>query len=384
MHVTARTFSQPTRANAPQPTAPTAPEPEYGADIPNYTGPRDGRSHPKYGPILRPIVKALASGRYRVQIENKENLPGKFDGPYVYSPTHPSAFDPIVFCAAMDRPLRLMGNQYLFQGPVGPVLTWMGLFPVDREGANPVTLKHCNEVLTEGNNLVIFPEGGLVGEAERDTVAPIKKGAAAAAIHGGAKAIIPIAIHYQEDNQKRPGEAFLGALSAAGVTTAGLLSTQAGGFLAGAGSFLVGGATGAYIGGKIAERFAPDSPETHQGPKYLASIAGGAVGLLAGGVVSVFFPQATAVLSVTGGLATLAAATALRHRPLARIAIQPNLDAAPYQAREDRKQAIVDLTVELHRSLGKGKEALTGHPYDDNAPKFKPKIVETYKGGTTW
>lgn len=384
MQVTSRVHDRfPTRAQSAQ-SAPPAPEPEYGADVPGYTGPKDGRSHPKYGPIVRPLVKLLAAGQYRVQIDNPENLPGKFEGPYVYAPTHPSAFDPIVFCAAMDRPLRLMGNQYLFRGPAGPLLTWMGLFPVDREGANPVTLKHCNEVLTQGHNLVIFPEGGLVGEAERDTVAPIKKGAAAASLYGGARAILPIAIHYQPDTQKRPGEAFVGALAAAGVTTAGLLSQQAGGFLGGAGSFLVGGATGAYLGGKIAERFAPDSPETHQGPKYLAKIAGGAVGLFVGGVASTVFPQATGLLSVTGGLATLAAAHGLRHRQLARIAVQTPIDTAPYAARADRKQAIVDMTVELHRSLGKGKEALTGHVYDDNAPKFKPKIVETYKGGLSW
>lgn len=381
MQVALTPFTRPVRATAsPQPAV----EPEYGADIPGYTGPTDGRSHPKYGPVLRPLVKLLASGQYRLQIQNPENLPGKFDGPYVYSPTHPSAFDPIVFCAAMDRPLRLMGNQYLFQGPVGPVLTWMGLFPVDREGANPVTLKHCNEVLTQGHNLVIFPEGGLVGEAERDTVAPIKKGAAASALYGGAKAIIPFAIHYQQDTTSRPGEAALGALTSAGVTAAGLLSTQAGPVLHGLGSFLVGGATGAYLFGKLAERLAPDSPETHQGPRYLAKVAGGAVGLLAGGAASLFFPQATAVLSITGGLATLAAAHGLRHRPLAIIAAQKPLETAPYLAMADRKQAIVDLTVELHRSLGKGKEALTGHPYDDTAPKFKPKIVETYKGGISW
>ncbi|GMU51493.1 MAG: hypothetical protein AMXMBFR33_06390 [Candidatus Xenobia bacterium] len=383
MHLTALTPSYPTRASAPVAPPPAA-EPEYGSDIPGYTGPKDGRSHPKYGTVLRPIVKALASGRYRVQIEGKENLPGKFEGPYVYSPTHPSAFDPIVFCAAMDRPLRLMGNQYLFRGPAGPLLTWMGLFPVDREGANPVTLKHCNEVLKEGHNLVIFPEGGLVGAEHRDTVAPIKKGAAASAIVGGAKAIIPIAIHYEEDRQKRPGEAILGALTAAGVTTAGLLSSQAGPLLQGLGGVLVGGATGAYLLGKVAERLAPDSPETHQGPRYLASIAGGAVGLLVGGVAGFLFPQANAVLSVTAGLATLMAANALRRRPLARIAVQPQLDANPYRARSDQKQAIVDLTVELHRSLGKGKQALTGHVYDDSAPKFKPKIVETYKGGISW
>jgi hypothetical protein len=110
---------------------------------------------------------------------------------------------------------------------------------------------------------------------------------------------------------------------------------------------------------------------------------GGLAGGLAGGAATWLVPGADYALAAAGGLSTLAVARAWRDREVAHVIIGTPLKTQDFvdRAGGDNKKAVHDLTVELHRSLGRAKEKLTGTPYDDNAPKFRGKIEETVGEG---
>lgn len=352
-----------------------------GASIPGYTGPADGRSHPRFGAILRPLTKALAAGRYRIEVEGSENLPE--GGAHVYAPTHPSIFDPPVVAAVLDRDVRSMSNIRTMKGINGKLMMWSGAFPVDREHAAGVTIKHCNEVLQSGVGLCIYPEGGIADEEAKGQVGPLKKGVAASAVNGGAESIVPIAIHYRPDDQKRPGETVLGLLAAAAVTAGTALAASGGPVTRIVAGAVTGAVTGGYLYGKREWDQNPVTKAYNQAPQYMAMLKGAALGGLAGGLlggtVAGLIPGADYLLAGAGGFSTLQVARAWRDREVAHVVIcSPlNVASAVQAAGGDKKQATHDLTVELHRSLGRAKAKLTGTPYDDQAPKFRGKIVET-------
>lgn len=352
-----------------------------GSNIKGYSGPPDGRSHPRFGSILRPLTRALAAGRYRIEVEGKENLPES--GAHVFTPTHPSIFDPPVVTAVLNRDVRYMSNIRTMTGVNGKLMMWSGAFPVDREHASAVTIKHCNEVLQSGVPLCIYPEGGIAEEEAQGRVGPLKKGAAASAVAGGAESIVPIALHYAPDTEARPVETAVGILAAAGVTLGTALAATGGPvtrILAGA---FTGAVTGGYLYGKRLWDQNPPTKAYNQAPQYMAMLKGAAIGGLAGGLfggtLAAVAPGAEYLLAGAGGVSTLQVARAWRDREVAHVLVAEPLKVKDYvdRAGGDEKQAVHDLTVDLHRSLGRAKEKLTGVPYDDAAPKFRGKIIET-------
>lgn len=358
---------------------------DFGKEIPNYTGPKDGRSAPRHRAFVNGATRLLLGGRYRLEIlEGEEHL--HRSGAQVFTPTHPSAFDPAVVHRLLDhRDVRYMSNMQIFRGVPGTLFTWAGAFPVNREGASEATKQHCAEVIQSGADLCVFPEGTLIGLHEQ--VGPMKKGAAASAIHGGAEFVTPIAMEYVPDDKPRIKEAVLGLLTASAVTAAGVfgamhlpgLQTT----IATAGGML----TGAYVGGKLAYNLVKEGPPKLQSaPRYLAGLGGAVLGSIlfgAGANVTSWLapgiaPQLATTMAVTGGVGTWGLATTLRHRDIAKIIVCDPIATAPYQSMED---GALHLTEAIHRSLGAAKEKLTGVPYDDSAPKIGGKVVETLKGG---
>jgi hypothetical protein len=102
------------------------------------------------------------------------------------------------------RPFYFMAAYQLFAGLNRIHLPRLGVFPVDREGADLRAFKTGVEVLAAGTNpLVVFPEGEVYHMADRLT--PIREGAAALAVTAARKAntlgrkiwIVPAAIKYR-------------------------------------------------------------------------------------------------------------------------------------------------------------------------------------------
>jgi 1-acyl-sn-glycerol-3-phosphate acyltransferase len=75
-------------------------------------------------------------------------------------------------------------------GPLGRLLITLGAFPVHRESADREALRHAEEVLRQGQVLVLFPEGM---RQEGGEVGDLLEGAAFLAARTGAR-IVPIGI----------------------------------------------------------------------------------------------------------------------------------------------------------------------------------------------
>jgi hypothetical protein len=102
------------------------------------------------------------------------------------------------------RRFYFMAAYQLFTGLNRIHLPRLGVFPVDREGADLRAFKTGVEVLAAGKHpLVVFPEGEVYHMADRLT--PIREGAAALAVAAARKAadagrnigIVPVAIKYR-------------------------------------------------------------------------------------------------------------------------------------------------------------------------------------------
>jgi hypothetical protein len=134
---------------------------------------------------------------------------GRGDGVLI-APNHSDRADGLVLLDLADRvtrPFCAMAAHQIFAGSAG-LRRWlfprMGIFPVDREGADLSAFKAGVEVLTSGEHpLLIFPEGEVYHLADRLT--PLREGAAALAAAAARRRadsgttvwIVPAALKYR-------------------------------------------------------------------------------------------------------------------------------------------------------------------------------------------
>lgn len=149
--------------------------------------------------------------------EHLKPLLDRGDGVLI-TPNHPDHADcAVVFELShrLKRPFYYMAAYQIFTG-IGKVgLPRIGVFPVDREGADLTAFKTGVEVLTKGQHpLVVFPEGEIYYQADRLT--PLREGAAMLAATAVKKAadsgktvwIVPAGIKYRFLDGHDPVPAF--------------------------------------------------------------------------------------------------------------------------------------------------------------------------------
>lgn len=108
--------------------------------------------------VLGPVVRLL----FPASVEGLENVPA---GGVLFCPNHTSDVDPLVIAAALpvNSRLHFMGKAELFQNKL---LNWffrkMGGFPVNRGGSDIQAVKTAIQVIKQGDNLMIFPEGTVI------------------------------------------------------------------------------------------------------------------------------------------------------------------------------------------------------------------------------
>lgn len=359
-----------------------------GACVPNYTGPRDGLSHPQHTAIARPVNNALMDICFRTEVHGRERLPES--GRHVYCPTHPSVFDPPLVATLCQRDMRYMANMYVFQGVRGTIMSWGGAFPVNREQASVQTVRHCVDLLKQDVGLCIFPEGTVDEAHARGEIGSFKRGSAWVALQAGAESLVPINVNYAPSQEKRVGEtaralgaAVVAVTAAAAAASFGSPAVQA---VAGA---LGGALFGAFAGGKLAyERTASAAPLNHY-PKLFAALQGGALGALTGALAGAglahLAPALSPAVATAGAAGLYGLLAARRDRTLARLTVSQPVPVAPFAEqfahKEGRDAAVVGLTEALHRTIGQRQSEITGVPYNDAAPKLRGHIVETMKPG---
>jgi len=140
--------------------------------------------------VLGPVVRLL----FPADVKGLENVP---KSGVLFCPNHTSDVDPLVIAAALpvNSRLHFMGKEELFRNPA---LNWffrkLGGFPVNRGGSDIQAVKTAIQVIKEGDNLMIFPEGTVIrdGIGHVDGLpAHAKAGVAMIGVRTGA-ALVPV------------------------------------------------------------------------------------------------------------------------------------------------------------------------------------------------
>jgi 1-acyl-sn-glycerol-3-phosphate acyltransferase len=120
--------------------------------------------------LFRWILLPLTGG---CSIYGAENLPRS--GGAVLAANHVSFCDPPWIGACVRRRVYAMAKRELFEVPVfGWIIHSVFAYPVDRSIADHVALRHGIDLVSRGEVLLIFPEGGrsLDGEVGEGSIAP--------------------------------------------------------------------------------------------------------------------------------------------------------------------------------------------------------------------
>lgn len=141
----------------------------------------------------------------KLEIIGRENIPRR--GPVLLAPTHRSRWDALIvpYTAGRwktGRDLRYMVSENEMRGLQGWVIRRMGGFPVDPKHPGLSTIRQSIQVLSQGEMLVIFPEGDIYRE---QSVQPLKAGIGRIAIQAQSQRhvsesvkVVPISIHYSQ------------------------------------------------------------------------------------------------------------------------------------------------------------------------------------------
>jgi 1-acyl-sn-glycerol-3-phosphate acyltransferase len=134
--------------------------------------------------LCRFVIRAI----YGFRSIHSENVPAT--GPVIVACNHISYLDPVVLGIGFRRPVTYLAKKELFAIPVlGPVITGLGVYPLDREAGGVAAVRSALRALKDGRCIGIFPEGtrNLSGEVQG------KGGAALLAALSGAP-VVPAAI----------------------------------------------------------------------------------------------------------------------------------------------------------------------------------------------
>lgn len=146
--------------------------------------------------FARFICWVILRAVWRMKSYGAENVPA--DGPVIVAANHVSYLDPVVLGCGIKRPLTYLAKKELFSIPVlGPLITGLGAYPLDRQVGGVAAVRAALRVLKEGRCVGIFPEG----TRNLDGGAPEKGGAALLASLSGAT-LVPAAIMGTRDARR--------------------------------------------------------------------------------------------------------------------------------------------------------------------------------------
>lgn len=113
------------------------------------------------------------------------------EGPLIVAANHVSFADPPAVACATNRRLNFMAKSELFKPPLfGPFIRRLGAFPVHRGEADTEAVRKTLELLSKGEAVLVFPEGG---RGDGKTLGQANKGVTLLARKSGA-AVIPVGL----------------------------------------------------------------------------------------------------------------------------------------------------------------------------------------------
>lgn len=143
---------------------------------------------------LRLIAYVISKTLWFIRFHGLENIPDRSFGSFLIAANHQTYADPVWIVIPMRRRLRFMAYDKAFEWRfVGPLIRYLGSFPVSIEGTNgPLrAMKEAVRSLREGAVLTIFPEGGR--EFADGKMFEFKSGAIRIALQAGVP-ILPVTI----------------------------------------------------------------------------------------------------------------------------------------------------------------------------------------------
>jgi 1-acyl-sn-glycerol-3-phosphate acyltransferase len=125
--------------------------------------------------IVRPFFLSLLRILYALlggfRCEGREYVPRR--GGLLVTPNHISDADPTAIALALPRPCYYMAKEELFQKPIlGPLIRLLRAFPVKRYTADRAALRQTEQLLEEGEAVVLFPEGKVSEDGQLQPLLP--------------------------------------------------------------------------------------------------------------------------------------------------------------------------------------------------------------------
>jgi 1-acyl-sn-glycerol-3-phosphate acyltransferase len=108
--------------------------------------------------VERAIFTGVLRAWFRPKVTGREHIPAS--GPVILAPVHRSFADFGFAAFCTQRKLFFMTKDEMWKNKyLGKLLLTVGAFPVHRESADREALQRAEEVLRQGEALVLFPEG---------------------------------------------------------------------------------------------------------------------------------------------------------------------------------------------------------------------------------
>jgi 1-acyl-sn-glycerol-3-phosphate acyltransferase len=108
--------------------------------------------------VARWVVELVCRAVWRVELVGLDKVPRT--GPYVIAPVHRSNVDTLLAGCLTRRRIRFMGKDSLWKYRwSGSLFSSLGAFPVHRGMPDREALRTCEEALSAGEPVVLFPEG---------------------------------------------------------------------------------------------------------------------------------------------------------------------------------------------------------------------------------
>lgn len=142
--------------------------------------------------LARYFSLAASKLLWRIEYRNKQNIPRKSNQGLLIVANHQTYFDPFWICAPMKRKFRFMAWDKAFEWFfVGPLIRYLGAFPVDTTRGTKTVLREALNSLKDGATLMIFPEAAR--EFADGKMLEFKPGAIRIAMEAGVP-ILPVTV----------------------------------------------------------------------------------------------------------------------------------------------------------------------------------------------
>lgn len=139
--------------------------------------------------LWRTAFNIVFKGYYGLKVYGREQFPK--EGAVIVAPNHASNFDPPLMGTALPRPISFMAKEELFKNFfLRWIITWLGAFPVNRNGIDKVAIRRSMDIIKKGELLGIFPEGTRCTPGH---LGPFHDGVASIALRTGTP-IVPVTI----------------------------------------------------------------------------------------------------------------------------------------------------------------------------------------------